>query len=103
MKKQLLAEWKTSLTLFHQDFANYEGMCLGPKLHNGAQVLVLCADSQISIEVYCVIGFAQLFSATKTIYLCYFRCFCSLRNALLRIWRTRSRFIPIFLAISAIV
>lgn len=46
MKKQLLAEWKTALTLFHQDFANYEGMCLGPKLHNGAQVLVLCADSQ---------------------------------------------------------
>ncbi len=46
MKKQLLAEWKTSLTLFHQDFANYEGMCLGPKLHNGTQVLVLCADSQ---------------------------------------------------------
>lgn len=46
MEKQLLAEWKTSLTLFHQDFANYEGMCLGPKLNDGSQVLILCADSQ---------------------------------------------------------
>ncbi|GAB6975781.1 esterase-like activity of phytase family protein [Prevotella falsenii] len=46
MQKQLLAEWKTSLTLFRQDFANYEGMCLGPKLNDGSQVLILCADSQ---------------------------------------------------------
>ena len=46
MVKHLLAEWKTSLTLFHQDFANYEGMCLGPKLNDGSQVLILCADSQ---------------------------------------------------------
>ena len=46
MEKRLLTEWKTSLTLFHQDFANYEGMCLGPKLNDGSQVLILCADSQ---------------------------------------------------------
>ena len=46
MEKRLLTEWKTSLILFHQDFANYEGMCLGPKLNDGSQVLILCADSQ---------------------------------------------------------
>ncbi|WP_018910012.1 esterase-like activity of phytase family protein [Prevotella veroralis] len=46
LPKTLIAEWKTSLTLFRQDLANYEGMCLGPKLSDGSQVLILCADSQ---------------------------------------------------------
>ena len=46
MEKNLLVEWKTSLTLFRQDLANYEGMCLGPRLVDGSQVIVLCADSQ---------------------------------------------------------
>jgi len=27
-------------------FANYEGMCLGPKLQDGRQVLILISDSQ---------------------------------------------------------
>lgn len=46
MKKTLIATWKTSLSLFHQNLANYEGMCLGPHLMDGSQVIVLCADSQ---------------------------------------------------------
>lgn len=46
MKKVLIATWKTSLSLFHQNLANYEGMCLGPRLMDGSQVIVLCADSQ---------------------------------------------------------
>lgn len=46
LHKVLLTEWRTSLTLLHQDFANYEGICLAPKLADGSQVLLLCADSQ---------------------------------------------------------
>jgi hypothetical protein len=46
MKKTLIATWKTSLSLFHQNLANYEGLCLGPHLMDGSQVIVLCADSQ---------------------------------------------------------
>lgn len=46
MKKVLIATWKTSLSLFNQNLANYEGMCLGPRLMDGSQVIVLCADSQ---------------------------------------------------------
>lgn len=44
--KQLLAQWKTSLTLFGRSIANYEGMCLGPKLKDGSRVILLVADSQ---------------------------------------------------------
>lgn len=46
LPKHLLCEWKTRMNLLHQDLANYEGMCLGPRLADGRQVLVLCADSQ---------------------------------------------------------
>ena len=46
LKKRLLAAWKTTLTLFRQNLANYEGMCLGPYLADGSRVVVLCADSQ---------------------------------------------------------
>ncbi len=44
--KQLLAQWRTSLTLVKRNIANYEGMCIGPKLKDGSRVLVLVADSQ---------------------------------------------------------
>lgn len=44
--KHIVAMWRTSMNLVHKDFANYEGMCLGPKLADGRQVIVLCADSQ---------------------------------------------------------
>lgn len=46
MDKFLLAEWKTNIGLFKRNIANYEGMCLGPQLANGSQVVVLVSDSQ---------------------------------------------------------
>lgn len=46
LKKRLLTEWKTGLSLSKRSFANYEGMCLGPKLENGSQVVILLSDSQ---------------------------------------------------------
>lgn len=46
LKKRLLCEWKTGLSLFDRSFANYEGMCLGPQLEDGSQVLILLSDSQ---------------------------------------------------------
>ena len=46
LKKRLLTEWKTGLSLSKRSFANYEGMCLGPKLEDGAQVIILLSDSQ---------------------------------------------------------
>ncbi len=40
--------WKTTtrMNLLQQNFANYEGMCLGPKLADGRQTLLLVSDSQ---------------------------------------------------------
>ena len=46
LKKRLLTEWKTGLSLSKRSFANYEGMCLGPKLKDGSQVVILLSDSQ---------------------------------------------------------
>lgn len=46
IKKQLLTEWKTGLSFASRSFANYEGMCLGPKLEDGSLVLILLSDSQ---------------------------------------------------------
>lgn len=46
LKKHLICQWRTTLGLFIQSIANFEGMCLGPKLNNGNQVILLIADSQ---------------------------------------------------------
>ena len=46
LKKKLLVEWKTGLSLSKRSFANYEGMCLGPMLEDGSQVVILLSDSQ---------------------------------------------------------
>lgn len=46
LQKQLLTEFRTSMNLTHRSFANYEGLCAGPKLADGRQVLLLVADSQ---------------------------------------------------------
>ena len=46
LDKRLLTEWTTSVGLLDFSLANYEGMCLGPRLADGSQVLVLVADSQ---------------------------------------------------------
>ena len=45
-KKQFVTGWRTWLRLVDNDFANYEGMCEGPRLSDGRHVVVLCADSQ---------------------------------------------------------
>ena len=50
MKKTLLTEWMTAIGLLEVSIANYEGMCLGPKLPDGRQVLVLISDSQNQYE-----------------------------------------------------
>ena len=44
--KHLVCKWRTSLSLLNYSFANYEGMCLGPRLDDGSQVIVLVSDSQ---------------------------------------------------------
>ena len=46
LDKKLFAEWTTSIGLLDFSLANYEGMCLGPRLADGSQVLVLVSDSQ---------------------------------------------------------
>ena len=46
LKKRLLTEWKTGLSISKRSFANYEGMCLGPKMEDGSQVVILLSDSQ---------------------------------------------------------
>lgn len=46
LEKQLLAEFRTSVNLTDRSFANYEGLCAGPRLADGRQVLLLIADSQ---------------------------------------------------------
>lgn len=44
--KTLMAEWTTRLNLTQRNIANYEGMCLGPKLNDGRQTILLISDSQ---------------------------------------------------------
>ena len=46
MVKQLVAAFKTKYTPFVHKFANYEGMCLGQKLADGRQTVLLISDSQ---------------------------------------------------------
>ncbi len=46
LEKQLLVSFKTKINLTARSFANYEGMCLGPRLADGRQVVVLICDSQ---------------------------------------------------------
>ena len=46
MTKQLLADFTTKLTPFNFSFANYEGMCLGRRLNDGRQTILLINDSQ---------------------------------------------------------
>lgn len=45
-EKQQLTSWRTSLNLLKKDIANYEGMCLGPRLSDGSRVIIVVADSQ---------------------------------------------------------
>lgn len=53
LPKQLLYEFETHLSLtaagIEVALANYEGMCLGPCLHDGRRTLILLADSQAGV------------------------------------------------------
>ena len=44
--KTFITGWRTVLGPSDSGLANYEGMCLGPTLPDGRQVIILCADSQ---------------------------------------------------------
>lgn len=46
LKKTLLTEFRTKVNLTRRNFANYEGVCVGPKLADGRQLLILICDSQ---------------------------------------------------------
>jgi hypothetical protein len=46
LRKTLLAEFRTKVNLTRRSFANYEGICVGPKLADGRQLLILISDSQ---------------------------------------------------------
>ena len=46
MEKDLLYSFETKFNLSHKNLANYEGMCLGARLSNGKQTLLLVNDSQ---------------------------------------------------------
>ena len=46
LPKTKVMEFKTRLSLFSHRLANYEGMCLGPRLKDGSRVLLMVSDSQ---------------------------------------------------------
>ena len=52
LDKQLLTEFRTRINLTRRSFANYEGLCVGPRLADGRQVLLLVADSQNQYKGY---------------------------------------------------
>lgn len=52
LEKQLLTEFSTSINLTRRSFANYEGLCVGPRLADGRQLLLLVADSQNQYKGY---------------------------------------------------
>lgn len=46
LSKELVTKFKTELNLNRMNLANFEGMCLGPKLNDGRQTILLISDSQ---------------------------------------------------------
>lgn len=46
LNKTLLTTFRTKFNLTRRNFANYEGICVGPKLADGRQLLILICDSQ---------------------------------------------------------
>lgn len=44
--KKIVCQIHTTLSLFNHSVANYEGMCLGPKLADGRQTIIMVSDSQ---------------------------------------------------------
>lgn len=60
LQKQLLIEFSTRINLTNRSFANYEGLCAGPRLNNGRQLLMLVADSQNQYKGYLKDWFATV-------------------------------------------
>lgn len=52
LQKQLIAEFRTKINITDRSFANYEGICVGPRLKDGRIVLLLVADSQDQYKGY---------------------------------------------------
>lgn len=46
LQKQLITEFRTKMNITDRSFANYEGICVGPKLNDGRTLLMLVSDSQ---------------------------------------------------------
>lgn len=46
LDKVELVKFKTRLNLFNYGLANYEGLCVGPRLSDGSVVLIMVSDSQ---------------------------------------------------------
>lgn len=46
LEKKFVCSWTSTLTLTNIAWANFEGMCLGEKLSDGRQTLILVSDSQ---------------------------------------------------------
>ena len=52
LSKTLLAEFRTKMQITPRTFANYEGICVGPKLADGSILLILVCDSQNQYRGY---------------------------------------------------
>ena len=52
--KQLITSFRTHIRIGQINYANYEGMCLGPKLHDGRQTILLINDSQNRMSKYMI-------------------------------------------------
>ena len=52
LEKPLLTEFRTKINLTARSFANYEGVCVGPRLADGRQLLLLVCDSQNQYHGY---------------------------------------------------
>ena len=52
LQKQLITEFRTKMNLTARSFANYEGICVGPRLKDGRILLLLVADSQDQYRGY---------------------------------------------------
>ena len=52
LQKQLIVEFRTKINITDRSFANYEGICVGPRLKDGRLVLLLVADSQDQYKGY---------------------------------------------------
>lgn len=46
LQKKLIAQFTTRLRIGKMNYGNFEGMCLGPKLDDGRQTIILVSDSQ---------------------------------------------------------